>query len=213
MVAQTWNGAGDYDLFVTLSEQEARKLADYYGLGESSWQRSYLGERFFCLVSTSRKALALLPFLSLAFGGMYDELPMGCEEYPVQINYAAYTLETFSPDSHADLRPTATQGDCPVKAYQWLGRDGYHYLLSCPKSAAFEIISRFGPEAKAPTLRADDGVKYSHYLVNTRDKIITPIRYLSWVFGGHVDEPLLGEECSVALFLDNYRFEEYPFRR
>ena len=100
-----------------------------------------------------------------------------------------------------------------MNAYQWLGEDGYQYIIYCTKEDAAEIISRFGPEAKAPTLHSDDGVKYSHYIVDTRRRIITPIRYLSWVFGGHVDEPLVGKACSVAIFLDKYRFEEYPFQR
>ena len=98
-------------------------------------------------------------------------------------------------------------------AFEWLGRDGYQYILYCTKAEAAEIIRHFGPDAKAPTMYSDDGIKYSHYIVNTTDKIITPIRYLSHVFGGHVDEPLVGRECSVAIFLDQYRFEEYPFRR
>ncbi len=102
-----------------------------------------------------------------------------------------------------------------MNAYQWLGNDGYQYIIFCTKADAAEIISRFGAEAKAPTLHSDDGVKYSHYIINTKKKIITPIRYLSFVFGGHADpyEPLIGKECSVAIFLDNYRFEEYPFHR
>ncbi len=39
---------------------------------------------------------ALLPFLSLAFGGMYDELPVGDEEVPAALDYSQFTLEKFS---------------------------------------------------------------------------------------------------------------------
>lgn len=95
--------------------------------------------------------------------------------------------------------------------YRWLGIEKYQYIIFCTKEDAAEIISRFGPETKAPTMRSDDGIKYSHYLVNTKDKIITPVRYLSWIFGGHADEPLIGEQCSIAIFLDDYRFVEDPF--
>ena len=95
-------------------------------------------------------------------------------------------------------------------AYRWLGIEIYQYIIFCTKEDAAEIMSRFGPVAKAPTLRFGDGIKYSFYLVSTKEKIITPIRYLSWVFGGHVDEPLIGEPCSIALFLDDYRFVEDP---
>ena len=30
MTANKWNGAGDYDVLLTLSEKEMRELADYY---------------------------------------------------------------------------------------------------------------------------------------------------------------------------------------
>ena len=93
-----------------------------------------------------------------------------------------------------------------MKAFRWLGNDGYQYLIGCTKEDADDIIRIFGRRAKAPTMPSDDGIKYSYYIVNTRDKVIMPILYLSWVFGGHADEPLVGEECSLALILDGYRF-------
>lgn len=98
-----------------------------------------------------------------------------------------------------------------MKAFHWLGQDGYQYILFCEKADAMEIISRFGPSAKCPTI-AFDGVKYSFYFLNVRDKIITPVRALSGLFGGMVDEDYIGEQCSIAVFLDRYRMEEYPFR-
>lgn len=98
-----------------------------------------------------------------------------------------------------------------MKAYHWLGIKPYQYIIACTKADALEVMARFGPDAKTPTWPID-GVKYSFYIVSTRDKIITPIRYLSWIFGGHADEPLIGEECSMAIFLDSYRFVEDPRR-
>ena len=107
-----------------------------------------------------------------------------------------------------------------MNAYQWLGRDGYQYFICCTKEDACEIISRFGMDAKAPTVRLADRIKYSFYILNIHDKIITPIRWLSGlssadVEGAHGDSnyPLIGEECSVAVFLDGYRLLEYPFGR
>jgi len=106
-----------------------------------------------------------------------------------------------------------------MKAYHWLGKDGYQYFICCTKETAVEIISRFGMEAKAPTVRLDDNIKYSFYILNIHDKIITPIRWLSGLSSAHVqgahgdsNYPLIGEECSVAVFLDSYRLVEYPFR-
>ena len=98
MIAQTWNGVGDYDALITLSEQEMKKLAGYYKVDWSFFttgpEKSWGGE-YYCFVSHGRKALALLPFLSLAFGGMYDEPPMENDAHPIQLNYAGYTLEKF----------------------------------------------------------------------------------------------------------------------
>lgn len=99
-----------------------------------------------------------------------------------------------------------------MKAYRWLGHDEYQYIIFCEKADAMEIIARFGPSAKGPTM-SFDGMKYSFYFLNTRDKIITPVRFLSGIFGGMVDEDYIGEQCSLAIFLDQYRLEEYPFRR
>ena len=98
MFALSWHGIGDYDALITLSEQEMRELANYYKVDWSffttppakSWEDAY-----YCFVSHRRKALALLPFLSLAFGGMYDELPMDEEMEQIQIRYDEYTMEEF----------------------------------------------------------------------------------------------------------------------
>ena len=99
MFACTWNGIGDYDAFITLTEQEMRELARSYNVDWSFFttapSKSW-GDEYYCFVSYTRKALALLPFLSLAFGGMYDELPMGNDREQIQINYAEYTLEEFA---------------------------------------------------------------------------------------------------------------------
>ena len=98
MFSQTWNGVGDYDALITLSEQEMKALASHYQVDWSFFETGpakHWDDAYFCFVNHTRKVLALLPFLSLAFGGMYDELPMGNEKCPIHINYAQYTLEEF----------------------------------------------------------------------------------------------------------------------
>ena len=99
MFAQTWNGVGDYDALITLSEQEMKELASYYKVDWSFFTTSSSkswGNEYYCVVNHTRKVLALLPFLSLVFGGMYDEPPMDNDIKQIQINYAEYTLEEFS---------------------------------------------------------------------------------------------------------------------
>ena len=79
MVAQRWNGIGDYDHLLTLDEEEMRELCRYYDIDWSFFMKSpakSMDGQYYCFVSLSRKAFALLPFLSLAFGGMYNTLPM-----------------------------------------------------------------------------------------------------------------------------------------
>ena len=73
MYAQTWTGVGNYDELI------------------KSWEGEY-----YCFVSHSRNVLALLPFLSLAFGGMYDEPPMENDAHPIQIHFGDYSLEEFA---------------------------------------------------------------------------------------------------------------------
>jgi len=99
MYAQTWTGVGDYDEFLTLSQEEMRALAGYYNVDWSFFttgpSKSWEGE-YYCFVSHSRNVLALLPFLSLAFGGMYDEPPMENDAHPIQIHFGDYSLEEFA---------------------------------------------------------------------------------------------------------------------
>ena len=90
MVAQRWNGIGDYDHLLTLDEGEMRELCRYYDIDWSFFMKSpakSMDGQYFCFVSLSRKALALLPFLSLAFGGMYNTLPMGSARTGAVIDY------------------------------------------------------------------------------------------------------------------------------
>ena len=98
MYANKWNGVGGYDLIITLNEEEMRKVTDYYRV---DWQE-YLsgraktwGGEYYCFISYARKALALLPFLSVAFGGMYDELPMDPEPQEICLNPDDFRLEEF----------------------------------------------------------------------------------------------------------------------
>lgn len=80
--ARKWTGVGDYDVIITLSKQEMAFVTEHYGIDWSFFTKlpakSYDGN-YFLFASLSRKALALLPFLSLAFGGMYFNLPMASQ--------------------------------------------------------------------------------------------------------------------------------------
>ena len=100
MIAYEWHGVGDYDYFLKLSGNEMRELADHYHVDwsffTSSPSKTFGEDDYYCFISLSRKALALLPFLSIAYGGMYDELPWSDESIPIEINYADYLLESFS---------------------------------------------------------------------------------------------------------------------
>ena len=99
MVAFDWHGAGDYDLLLRLTGEEMGELTRFYGIGWSFFTtgpRKNFDNEYFCFFSSSRRALALLPFLSLAFGGQYDELPFGDAAKPITIDYSQFRLEEFS---------------------------------------------------------------------------------------------------------------------
>ena len=105
-----------------------------------------------------------------------------------------------------------------MTAYHWLPEDGYQYLLACNKEEAFEIIAHFGPQAKAPTIRNPytGNIKFSFYVVNTRDRILSPYPNPVVIAGSHAgdwSDPVCGNPCTLALFLDGYRLEKYPFLR
>lgn len=103
-----------------------------------------------------------------------------------------------------------------MRVFEWSVPDNYDYILFCTKEDAMEIIDFFGPNAKAPTFPwglmwgNGDTRKYSHYILDTKEKIITPIRDLSWIsHPDWTDYTYVGKECSLAVILDNYRFLEY----
>ena len=99
MTAHKWNGVGDYDVLLTLSKDEMRALMNYYSIDWSSYMtgpaKSFDGN-YYCFASFSRMKLALLPFLSLVFGGMYDELPIGPEQSQTILDFGDYSLEEFA---------------------------------------------------------------------------------------------------------------------
>lgn len=101
MITRKWNGVGDYDSLLVLSEEEMRLFADHFQVDWSFFTngpRKSINGQYFCFVSYSRKVFALLPFLSLAFGGMYNgDSPVEEEHDPIEaINYDDYSLEPFT---------------------------------------------------------------------------------------------------------------------
>ena len=101
MIIRKWNGTGDYDALLILSEDEMRSFADHYQVDWSYFTngpRKSINGQYFCFVNHTRKAYALLPFLSLAFGGMHNgDSPVEEELVPEErINYDDYSLESFS---------------------------------------------------------------------------------------------------------------------
>lgn len=105
-----------------------------------------------------------------------------------------------------------------MQAYHWIPKDGYQYCLACDKEEAFGIIRRFGPQAKAPTIcnPYTRNRKISFYVVNVRDRIISPYPNPVLIAGSHAGEwsdPVCGDPCALAIFLDEYRLEAYSFRR
>jgi len=100
-----------------------------------------------------------------------------------------------------------------MTAKEWLGNDGYQYILFCTKEDALEIMSIFGKRAKAPTRDIfQNGIKYSFYLLNVDKKIITPYRSMFFGYRSDPDSYLVGQECTLAVILDSYRMVEYPVR-
>lgn len=97
MTANKWHGVGGYDYFLTLSEPEMRELADHFKIDWSVFTSSnHFDDSYYCYVSLSRRAIALIPFLAMAFGGQYDESPIGEYIDGFSINYDDYRPEDFN---------------------------------------------------------------------------------------------------------------------
>ena len=98
MTANKWLGVGGYDFFLTLSESEMKELAGHFGIDWSTVSgENQLDDNYFCYVSLSRKSIAMIPFLAMAFGGQYnDESPIGEYIDGFRINYNDFRLEAFN---------------------------------------------------------------------------------------------------------------------
>lgn len=98
MTAEHWNGVGDYDYLLTMSENEMRELTDFYKIDWSFFTEGpskNIGNSYYCFVSVTRNVIALLPFLSLLFGGMYSNLPTENHAQPFKMNYKYFKLEPY----------------------------------------------------------------------------------------------------------------------
>lgn len=89
-----WRGVGDYQYYVECDYQEIMPMAAHFNLSETECIRVFGRCAYF--VSTTRKRIALLPFPSLVYGGMYDELPAGPECSAIELDYDQYLLEPFA---------------------------------------------------------------------------------------------------------------------
>lgn len=200
MKAYRWEGYGDYQYFLVCTGAETVSFVNH--LGPYAAKAARMDDEFYFLLSTARRAVAPLPHLALAFGGMHDESPIGQK----------VDAKSVLPDLRLlHLEQVLLGRSAGKRAYQWMGNDGYQFLIACAKDEAAEIIRCFGQNAKGPTLRMADGRKYSFYLLNTFDQVITPVRHLSWIFGSQSDpyQHLLGKTCPIEFSLEFYQYKEY----
>lgn len=89
-----WNNKGfiECDVFAELSREEFKIIEG--NLNPRELQHCSMDdEHYFAFVNTKHKIIAPLKTLAYAFGGMYDELPIGVELANVKIDISEYQLE------------------------------------------------------------------------------------------------------------------------
>lgn len=89
-----WNNKSfiECEIFAELSREEINMLLNNSNSRELQCA-SLDDEHYFAFINTKHKVVAPLKTLAYAFGGMYDELPIGEELANVKIDIGEYRLE------------------------------------------------------------------------------------------------------------------------
>lgn len=81
---------GDFDLFAAMNQAAYDQVLGQFG---NAAKTSYLDGKYFFFLNSKRKVITPMPFLALAFGGMYDELPIGERKPEFNPRWEEYSLE------------------------------------------------------------------------------------------------------------------------
>lgn len=74
MELRQWTGVGDYDYFLIISNDELKQLFDESDIINRT-SVTFNNLQFYYFINISRKVIAPLPELSLAFSGQYNGYP------------------------------------------------------------------------------------------------------------------------------------------
>lgn len=98
-----WNNknVGDYNVFMIITKAEAQKIVDFFD-NELAWSCSFpqnLGdEEYYYFLNTELKTITPMPFLSFAFGGMYNGYP----PYGEEIENFSFELDGYELTFHQE---------------------------------------------------------------------------------------------------------------
>lgn len=81
---------GDFDLFAAMDQAAYDRILERFG---DAAKTSYMDGRYYFFLNSKRKLITPMPFLALAFGGMYDELPIGARKPDFDPRWEDYSLE------------------------------------------------------------------------------------------------------------------------
>lgn len=80
---------GDYDLFIVADKREMNSIVSQFG---DTAKTVSIRDEYYYFVNTQRKTISPLPFLALAFGGQYDESPVGKQIFRSSLDLKNYQL-------------------------------------------------------------------------------------------------------------------------
>lgn len=83
---------GDFDVFLVLEEPEMIELSKMFQGKEIKSATFPEENKYYYFLNTNKKTITPMPYLSLAFGGMYNGYPPYGKELQIDIDFSNYTL-------------------------------------------------------------------------------------------------------------------------
>ena len=214
MRAFEWLGKDDYDCFISCTKEET---IDILSILQTKVFRRFdiIDDRakYYCFLLNTKDKI-ITPIKSCTWishperwdhnVGKKRSIALVIDQYSFQ--------DSRQPDDNRTNQNHADHKELSMKAFEWLGKDDYDCYILCTEEETEDIISIFGNRAKGAPELYGHGIRCYCFVLNTKDKIISPIKNSSWLSHPDWGDPLVGKERTFAVFLDRYSFHDcmYP---
>ena len=215
MKAFEWLGKDGYDCFICCTKEETMEIVSILQAKSLETNQSLEGiEKYDCFVLNTREKIITPGKKCTWLSHPEWWSPLVRKKLNIVLVIEGYSLrDSASSREHSEEHNDKYPDDMEV--YEWLAKDGYDCYIVCREEVTEDIVSIFGSRAEGFSILypvADSPKKYYRFVLNTKDKIITPIKNGIWIshpdwFGEYV-----GKERSISVILDRYSLYDcmYP---